>query len=98
MVTGFVTRKIGFFRTPKFASSSALLKSLLDAREELLFLVALSLSIVGIYVIREDSDMLDVRIWTLVLLVQGIPYLAAVLVALIGSQPKLPARLVGAMQ
>jgi hypothetical protein len=30
--------------------------------------------------------------------VQGIPYLAAVLVALIGSQPKLPARLVGAMK
>ncbi len=97
MVTGFVTRKIGFFRTPKFANSSALLKSLLDAREELLFLVALTLSIVGIFVIREDSDMLDVRVWTLVLLVQGIPYLAAVLVALIGSQPKLPARLVGAM-
>ena len=56
------------------------------------------ITVVGIYLVREDSDMIDVRIWTLVLLVQGIPYLAAVLVALIGSQPKLPARLVGAMK
>jgi hypothetical protein len=97
MVTGFVTRKIGFFRTPKYASNNALFQSLLDAREELLFLVALTLAIVGIYVLRDDSGMTDIRVWTLVLMVQGVPYLAAVLVAMIGSQPRLPARLVGAM-
>jgi exo-beta-1,3-glucanase (GH17 family)/cellulose synthase/poly-beta-1,6-N-acetylglucosamine synthase-like glycosyltransferase len=97
MVTGFVTRKIGFFRTPKYASNNALFQSLLDAREELLFLLALTLAIVGIYVLRDDSGMTDIRVWTLVLMVQGVPYLAAVLVALIGSQPRLPARLVGAM-
>ncbi len=97
MVTGFITRKIGFFRTPKHTSSNALIHSLLDAREEFLFLVALSLSIVGIYVLRDDTSMLDIQVWTWVLAVQGIPYLAAVLVAFIGSLPRLPARLVGAM-
>ncbi len=97
MITGFVTRRIGFFRTPKFASSNALFQSLLDAREELMFLVALALAITGVYVLRPDSDMMDIQIWTVVLAVQGIPYAAAVLVALIGSLPKLPAKLVGAM-
>jgi len=97
MVTGFITSKIGFFRTPKFASNSALLRSLLDAREELLFLLAIGLAIAGLFLVRNDSDMMDIRIWALVLGVQGIPYLAAVLVALIGGMPKLPAKLVGAM-
>ena len=97
MLTGFVTRKIGFFRTPKFASSNALLRSLMDAREELLFLLALSLAIAGVFLVRDDSDMLDTRVWAVVLGVQSIPYLAAVLVALIGGLPKLPAKLVGAM-
>jgi len=94
---GFVSRRVGFFRTPKHASSNALIRSLLDAREELLMLVALSLAIVGIHVLREDSGMIDVRVWTWVIAVQGIPYLAAVLVASIASLPRLPARLIGAM-
>ncbi|MCP5416019.1 MAG: glycosyltransferase [Chromatiaceae bacterium] len=98
MLTGFVTRRIGFFRTPKHASSSALLRSLLDAREELLMLIALSLAIAGLYLVREDSDMLDIQVWSWVLVVQGIPYAAAVLVALISALPKLPARVVGAMR
>jgi len=97
ILTGFVTRRIGFFRTPKFASSSALLRSLLDAREELLFLLALVLAIAGLFLIRNDSDMMDIRVWAIVLGVQLTPYLAAVIVAVIGGFPKLPARLVGAM-
>ena len=97
MLTGFITRRIGFFRTPKYASSNALFRSLLDAREELLFLLVLSLAIAGLFLVRDDSDMMDIRVWAMVLAIQGIPYLAAVLVALIGGLPKLPARLVGAM-
>jgi len=42
--------------------------------------------------------MLDIKVWTWVLGVQGVPYAAAVLVASIGGLPKLPARLVGAMK
>ena len=97
IMTGFVTRRIGFFRTPKYAINNALFKSLLDAREELLFLVALLLAIAGIYLLRPDSDMTDVQVWTWLLAVQCVPYAAAVLVALIGSLPRMPARLVGAL-
>ncbi len=97
ILAGFITRRIGFFRTPKFASGSALLRSLMDAREELLLLFALLLGIAGLFILRDDRAMLDIRIWALVLGVQGIPYLAALMVAVIGGLPRLSARLVGAM-
>jgi hypothetical protein len=96
MLTGFITRKIGFFRTPKNAQANAFFKALGDAREELLFTVALCLAIVGV-LLRKDGDMLDVRIWTLVLGIQAIPYTASVVVSLISGLPKLPAKLVGVM-
>ncbi|NCC77382.1 MAG: beta-(1-3)-glucosyl transferase, partial [Clostridia bacterium] len=96
MLTGFITRKIGFFRTPKKAQANAFFKALGDAREELLFAVALVLSIVGV-LLRKDGDMLDVQIWASVLAIQAIPYSAAVLISLISGLPKLPAKLVGTM-
>jgi hypothetical protein len=96
MLTGFITRKIGFFRTPKNAQANAFFKALGDAREELLFTIALCLAIVGV-LLRKDGDMLDIRIWSLVLAIQAIPYAAAVLVSLISGLPRLPAKLIGAM-
>lgn len=96
MLAGFVTPGIGFFRTPKKATTSALSRALLDAREEMLFLVALVLGAIGV-LLRPDGDMLDNRIWALVLGVQGIPYAAALLVAFISAIPRLPAGIVGPM-
>jgi len=95
-LTGLFTRKVGFFRTPKCATAHALLQALLDAREELLFLVALALAAVAV-MLRPDGDMLDVRVWAFVLAVQCIPYAATVLVSLVSGLPKIPARLVGIM-
>ncbi|WP_078120863.1 glycosyltransferase [Thiosocius teredinicola] len=97
MLTGFITRKIGFFRTPKNADAHSLLRALLDAREELMFLTALWL---GAYAAlqRPDGDMLDVRIWALMMVVQSIPYAAAALMSLISAAPKLPGWLVGRMR
>jgi hypothetical protein len=46
---------------------------------------------------RDDAAMLDVRVWTAVLLVQSVPYLASLLVSLISALPRLPASLVGTM-
>lgn len=97
MLTGFVNRGIGFFRTPKQAESHGPLQALLDAREELLFLAALVLGAYAV-LLRQDGDMFDVRIWSLMLLVQGIPYAAAGLVSLISAAPRLPGRLVGPMR
>jgi hypothetical protein len=96
MLTGFITRRIGFFRTPKNARANAIVKALGDAREELLFVIALVLAIVGV-MMRKDSDMLDIRIWSAVLAIQAIPYAASVLVSLFSGIPKLPAKLVGVM-
>ncbi|MDR2550597.1 MAG: glycosyltransferase [Desulfobulbus sp.] len=96
MLTGFLTRRIGFFRTPKNAQANAIIKALGDAREELLFVIALALAIVGV-LLRKDSDMLDIRIWTSVLAIQAIPYAASVLVSLISGMPKLSAKLIGVM-
>ncbi len=96
MLTGFITRKIGFFRTPKNARANAIMKALGDAREEAFFVVAIVLAIIGV-LLRKDGDMLDIHVWATVLAIQGIPYLASVLVSLISGMPYLPAKLVGAM-
>jgi len=97
MLTGFITRKIGFFRTPKKVEAHGLLQALADAREELLFLTALLLAAYAVLQ-REDGMMLDVRIWALMLTMQSVPYAAAGLVSLISAAPRLPSRLVGAMR
>ncbi len=94
--TGFVTHKLGFFRTPKLAQAPALIRAFAEVREELLFLTALWMG-AAFVLLRDDADMLDVRVWSGVLLVQSVPYLAAVLVSLISAWPKLPATLVGTM-
>ncbi|MEN8174344.1 MAG: glycosyltransferase [Pseudomonadota bacterium] len=96
IMTGLFTRKIGFYRTPKMANAPALFRALMDAREELLFLVALLLAAGGVIAIH-GTDMPDVLLWVTVLLVQSISYLAAILVSLLSSMPWLPARLVGPM-
>jgi exo-beta-1,3-glucanase (GH17 family)/cellulose synthase/poly-beta-1,6-N-acetylglucosamine synthase-like glycosyltransferase len=96
MLTGFITRRIGFFRTPKKAAAHGVFQALVDAREELLFLAAMLLAAFAVTQ-RIDGDLLDVRVWSLMLLVQGIPYAAAGLLSLISAAPSLPGRLVGPM-
>lgn len=97
ILAGFITRHIGFFRTPKCASTNRVLQALMDTREELLFLVALGLSAVMVLQ-RPDGGMLDIRVWSLVLLVQAIPYAAAGVVSFLSGLPGLPATLIGPMQ
>ena len=97
MLTGFVTRGVGFFRTPKRAKAHGLLRALLDAREELLFLSAMLLAAFAV-LLRPDGEMLDVRVWSLMLLMQGIPYAAAGLMSVVGASPRLPGWLVGPLQ
>lgn len=96
ILAGMVSGKMPFLRTPKLAHSPALVRALLDAREEALFAIALCL---GAFCVmqREDAYMLDVKIWVSVLLVQAIPYLAAIMVSLISAWNRLPAELVGTM-
>ncbi len=96
MFGGLITGKLGFFRTPKMAEAPAVIRALADAREEALFAFAFLLAAV-LVMLRDDAFMLDVRVWTAVLIVQSIPYLASVLMSLISAWQHLPARLVGPM-
>ena len=96
MLTGFVTKKIGFFRTPKMANANTILKAFADARQETILLVALLSAAVGVIVVQ-GREMLDVKVWAAVLVVQAIPYAASLLLSLISAFPKLPASLVGPM-
>jgi len=94
MLSGFFTSDKPFFRTPKHAPNAALLKALLDCRDELILMIALWLAVLGV-ALRHDVQNLDLLLWLVVLLVQSIPYMATMLVSLISTLPKLPAHWIG---
>ncbi len=96
VITGFTNNKLGFFRTPKMASHSAFLQALNHAREELLLMLAMWLGAWAIWLVH-GLQIPDTKIWITMLLVQSIPYAAAVTMSLISSRPDLPASLIGPM-
>ncbi len=97
MLTGFVDRGVGFFRTPKHSGAQGLLRAALEAREELLFMAALLIG-AGAVLLREDGGLLDVQLWVAMLCVQAVPYAAAGVMSLLSAIPRLPGGLVGPMQ
>jgi len=93
MLSGFVTSGKPFFRTPKHAHNVALVKAILDCRDELFLMLALW-TVAGGVALRQDVQNLDLLLWIIVLLVQSIPYLAALVVSVISAMPNLSAHLV----
>ncbi len=96
MLSGIVSSRLAFFRTPKQAHHHGLLRALADAREESLMMLAFVLAAVVI-LIQQGDTLPDARIWSIVLLLQAIPYAAALLLSVISAFPHLPASLVGQM-
>jgi hypothetical protein len=96
IIQGIFTSGLPFFRTPKQVRHSGLLRALTDAREEVLMLLALWLSAVTIY-LRQGADLPDARIWSMVLMLQSIPYVSALLVSIVSAFPRLPSRIIGVM-
>ncbi|MDH0300710.1 MULTISPECIES: glycosyltransferase [unclassified Pseudomonas] len=84
---GFFTSSMPFFRTPKNADSHGVLVAISEAREELFIMLLLWGAALGIYLVQglPSSDM---RFWVAMLLVQSLPYLAALVMALLSSLPK----------
>lgn len=81
MISGLFTRNVPFYRTPKKVKVKT--KGILNAaREELLLMIALWLAayVLGM---RDDSNTLDLQLWIAVLLIQSIPYVAAIYLAFI---------------
>ncbi|MCG8489561.1 MAG: glycosyltransferase [Chromatiales bacterium] len=96
IVQGIWTSGLPFFRTPKRANNSGLLQALQDAREEALFFLALLLAAIVVNG-QYGADSPDAQIWSIVLLLQAIPYGAAIVVSMISAFPGLSARIVGPM-
>jgi exo-beta-1,3-glucanase (GH17 family)/cellulose synthase/poly-beta-1,6-N-acetylglucosamine synthase-like glycosyltransferase len=95
VLKGLVTRNEPFFRTPKQTQPHRFFSALAAAREETLMMLALWGSAIGIRSIESDMASTDLTVWLAALLIQSIPYTAALLVSLT-SAFKLPASLLGA--
>jgi cellulose synthase/poly-beta-1,6-N-acetylglucosamine synthase-like glycosyltransferase len=92
-----IGRKIPFYRTPKQTNKAALWRALVDAREEFI-LAAIMIGLIIAIATQIGLDSRETLMWLVVLAVQAIPYGCALLMSLISTLPKLPARLAGIMQ
>jgi exo-beta-1,3-glucanase (GH17 family)/cellulose synthase/poly-beta-1,6-N-acetylglucosamine synthase-like glycosyltransferase len=90
---GFVTKSLPFFRTPKIVKGRAFWHALQSAREEGLIGLALLLAAHSIFK-QQGSETPDILVWIMVLLVQSIPYLAAVIMSIISAFAPLPVKLI----
>jgi cellulose synthase/poly-beta-1,6-N-acetylglucosamine synthase-like glycosyltransferase len=95
VLKGLLTRNEPFFRTPKLSAPHRLRSALMAAREESLLMLALWACAVGIRTIPKEMASPDLTVWLAALLIQSIPYAAALLVSLAAAFP-LPATLLGA--
>jgi hypothetical protein len=96
ILSGFVTKDKPFFRTPKMAKAHALLQALQSSREEGLMMMALWVAAFGVARLQ-GIDTPDLIVWDIVLLVQSIPYAAAVFMSLVGGFSKLPKKIINNM-
>jgi len=94
---GFMTKNLPFFRTPKIVNGRTFWNALQSAREEGLIATALLLAIHGI-IKQQGAETPDVLVWVLVLLVQSIPYLAAVIMSLTSAFAPLSAKLIASIR
>jgi exo-beta-1,3-glucanase (GH17 family)/cellulose synthase/poly-beta-1,6-N-acetylglucosamine synthase-like glycosyltransferase len=101
MLSGLVRRDKPFFRTPKRAARHAWLQGLAAAREEAFLMAGLWFAALAVaHIPQVDGDLTglvgspDLTVWVAVLLIQSIPYAAAVLVSIV-SCVGLPGRWIG---
>ena len=92
VLKGLVTRSEPFFRTPKRAGQHALWLALAGAWEEGALMLALWSAAIALHETPTEFTSPDRHVWVIALVIQSIPYTAAVLVSLT-SALKLPASL-----
>jgi hypothetical protein len=80
VIYGLVTRTIPFFRTPKLSGHGGLLQAIAESREELYMLILLWGAAAGLMVVHV-MDTGDAYAWLAMLLLQSLPYLAAVVMS-----------------
>lgn len=84
VIYGLLTDKLPFIRTPKMDSRATLGRALAMARDEALIAVALWLAAVGIWIGKGAIDP-EARLWSALLVVQSLPYVAAVYISLVNA-------------
>lgn len=84
---GFFTSSIPFFRTPKNADNHGFWVAISEAREEMFIMLLLWGAALGIFLVQGLPSN-DMRFWVVMLLVQSLPYLAALIMAFMSSLPK----------
>jgi exo-beta-1,3-glucanase (GH17 family)/cellulose synthase/poly-beta-1,6-N-acetylglucosamine synthase-like glycosyltransferase len=90
VLSGMVTSKKPFFRTPKMEHAGRLRRSLAAAREEILILTALWLAAYGILQ-GPGTDSPDMILWVVMLMTQSLSYATSLLMAVVAGFPRLPA-------
>ncbi|WXL27176.1 glycosyltransferase [Ectopseudomonas mendocina] len=83
---GAFTKTIPFFRTPKMASNHGIMVALAEAREEVFIMLLLWGAAIGIC-FAQGLESADDKFWVAMLLVQSLPYLAALIMAMLSSLP-----------
>jgi len=94
VLKGLITGNEPFFRTPKRAAPHRFFTALGAAREETLLMLGLWVSALGIHMRPKEMASPDLMVWLAALLIQSIPYAAALVVSL-ASAFQLPASLLG---
>jgi exo-beta-1,3-glucanase (GH17 family)/cellulose synthase/poly-beta-1,6-N-acetylglucosamine synthase-like glycosyltransferase len=90
VILGALTRNQPFICTPKMKNASALSRALLSVPEELVLLCLLWGFAGAIYYV-DVSGSSELKLFVIVMLVQSLPYLAAVCMALVSALPQLKA-------
>ncbi|MEW5757841.1 MAG: glycosyltransferase [Pseudomonadota bacterium] len=85
ILSGFITRNMPFFRTPKMASRLCFRSALMLVYEEALLALAFILAVIGV-LMRQGADSPDILFWVVVLCVQTIPYLSAIFMSLLSAK------------
>lgn len=94
VIKGLFTQNEPFFRTPKMAKPNGLIAALTAARQETALMLALWGCAAGCAWTGNAYSGPDLSVWIIVLIIQSLPYLAALLVSL-ASAFQLPPTLLG---
>lgn len=86
VLSGMVSSKTPFFRTPKLAGRALFRRCLSAAREEALMCIALWAGAAAL-IFQQGTGTLDLLLWCIMLVVQSTPYAMAVVVSVISAIP-----------
>ncbi|MBF0121126.1 MAG: glycosyltransferase [Desulfobacterales bacterium] len=87
VVNGFFTSGKPFFRTPKCENGPALIKALATSFEETCLGMTLWVAALGVIIVQ-GQDTPGAVLWSEILMIQSLPYVAALFMSIINVMPK----------